>query len=575
MREGTWWRGMPAGAEDLIGQGELSTMLHLVAPSQDSAAVPQKLGAMYSTLAQHGLPDSAIRNYLAQQLLIRQHLERIHQLAQHEIEMEQTKAKFEEERKKAREASQYSTVSGPPVSSPTQQPVDSEDADAPVGKPATDDQTGTWDTVAETTSTDPAPAPAPDAVEQDPVVKEAEPTGEVGMGDSLWKIGCGVLPDGMPCEGEWLDGTMYDTWLDDDAKSSVDRSSMVSVHQLDTSQISASQVEPAQQVDDCTPGSEVGDAPTSPNLDAFAPRTLGCHSAEQPEPKRQKMSAHDAGSRRLPTSATTVGLADSNLLQPRTVIPPTMGPVQFCNQRDAAKFSCTSSMGRWRSKDSQNILSAVEVAGTPPDALRSSLRVSSAAAAAASPLSDVRAIVQAATFRMLSWQEAAVVLKHCIRLHKAGIGDTVGVDKLLLGPRPDVVISQNPSEQPGALYIEMPKVPRKLIRLKYQQAARRAGRGAEGQTVVPDRWRNSGGGKGSSDLPKGSPKPTVRRRYGAVVPAAPTAAIGSNQRKLKKENSLRYYEYTLLEHKANGELGEHECYLFHVIRPGVPRAANS
>ena len=92
---------------------------------------------------------------------------------------------------------------------------------------------------------------------------------------------------------------------------------------------------------------------------------------------------------------------------------------------------------------------------------------------------------------------------------------------------------------------------------------------------MPDRWRNSGGGKGSSDLPKGSAKPAVRRRYGAVVPAAPIVANGSNQRKLKKEKSLRYYEYTLLEHKANGEVGEHECYLFHVIRSGVPRAANS
>jgi len=171
---------------------------------------------------------------------------------------------------------------------------------------------------------------------------------------------------------------------------------------------------------------------------------------------------------------------------------------------------------------------------------------------------------------MLTWQEAAVVLKHCIREHKAG-----NSGKLLLGPRPDVVISQTPSKQPGALYIEMPKVARTFIRLKHQKAARAAGKDAEGPTVMPDRWRNSGGGKGSSDLPKGSPKPTVRRRYGAVVPAASTVAKSSNQRKLKKENSLRYYEYTLLEHKANGDVGEHECYLFHVIRPGVPRAANS
>ena len=71
---------------------------------------------------------------------------------------------------------------------------------------------------------------------------------------------------------------------------------------------------------------------------------------------------------------------------------------------------------------------------------------------------------------------------------------------------------------------------------------------------MPDRWRNSGGGKGSSDLPKGSAKPAVRRRYGAVVPAAPIVANGSNQRKLKKEKSLRYYEYTLLEHKANANV---------------------
>ena len=569
---------MQAGAEDLIGQGEmtqLSTMLHLMAPSPDSAALPQKLAAMYSTLAHHGLPDSAIQKYLGKQLLIRQHMERIHQLAQHEIEMEQTKAKFEEERKNARDASQYSTVSGPPVSSPTQQPVDNANVDAPVGKPATDDQTDTWDTAAETTSTD-LPAPAPDPVEQDPVVEAAEPVGDVGMGDSSWKAGCGVLPDGMPCEGEWLDGTTHDMWLHDDAVSSfdVDRSTLISVHRLDTSQTSASQAEPVQHVDDSTPDSEVGDVPTSPDLDAFTPGTSGFHSAEQPEPKRQKISAHDAGSRGLPTSATTVGLADPNCLQPRTGCPPKIGPVHFCDQRDAAKFSGTSSMGRWRSKRSQQILRAVVgVAGTPPDAWRPL----PAAAVAASPLSDVHAIVHAATFRMLTWQEAAVVLKHYIREHKSGNGNTNGVDKLFLGPRPDVVVSQTPSKQPGALYIEMPKVPRRLIRLKHQQAARRAGKGAEGLTVMPDRWRNSGGGKGSSDLPKGSPEPTVRRRYGAVVPATPTVANGSNHRKLKKEKekSLRYYEYTLLEHKANGELGEHECYLFHVIRPGVPRAANS
>lgn len=161
---------------------------------------------------------------------------------------------------------------------------------------------------------------------------------------------------------------------------------------------------------------------------------------------------------------------------------------------------------------------------------------------------------------MLTWQEAAVVLKHSIREHKAG-----NCGNRMLYPRPDVVISANPSKQAGALFVEMPKVPRKFLRLKHQQSD------AEDSTVMPDRWRNSGGGKGSSDLPKGSPKPIVRRRYGAVVPAAATAGNS----KLKKENSLRYYEYTLLNHQANGEVGEHECYLFHVIRPGVPRAANS
>ena len=120
--------------------------------------------------------------------------------------------------------------------------------------------------------------------------------------------------------------------------------------------------------------------------------------------------------------------------------------------------------------------------------------------------------------------------------------------------------------------MSMPKVPRKFFRIKQHKGAARAKADAP---VMPDRWRNSGGGKGSSDLPKGSKMPTVRRRYGAVVPVAATVGSSSNQRKLKREQSLRYYEYTLLAHKPESETLEQERYLFHVIRPGVPRAANS
>lgn len=145
--------------------------------------------------------------------------------------------------------------------------------------------------------------------------------------------------------------------------------------------------------------------------------------------------------------------------------------------------------------------------------------------------------------------------------------------------------------------------------------------------VVSDRWRNSGGSKGSSDLPKDGTQPRVRRRYGAsskplamcccdsrrcfcwwsyapsiVLPlfrccryGAVLPAVGQSTKKSRRQSStsgaLRYYEYTLLGKKKQlcrmsafvstapdsdqkllcgcadeGPAGE-ECFLFHVVNP--------
>ena len=544
-----------SGAHDLCGQaGRGSRMLDLFTPSQEPEVLARKLGAMYSTLARHGLPDAAIRNYLAQQLLIRQHMERIHQLAQHELEMEQAQAKFEAERTRPR-LTRCTTDPGPPVSVPAPLSAPScDDDDAAVRSIATGDTTGTCDTAGETnygTAARNAPAPHPMAK------GEASSTKTVGTDEAAWMIGSNALP----CDsGEWLDSMGDDLWSNDDATSTfdLDRSTQMSVHRLCPAQIS---IPHPEQADDSTPCSDVGDVPTSPRTEGIESGTQGFHPGERLGPKRPKLDAQGAGSRRMPGSSTIIGLADLGVERSETAVELPSQSVLH----QTGNFSPTSSTLR-----QQNLHAAVRVAGTPPDsdALRQS--TTAAPATAAAPLNDIHAILQAATVRMLAWQEAAVVLKYCIREHNSG-----GSGRLL-GPRPDVVISANPSEQPGALYVEMPKVPRKAVRLKHQKSALvRWNEDAECPTMMLDRWRNSGGGKGSSDLPRGAPKPTVRRRYGAVVPANPTPGHGSNQHKLKRENSLRYYEYTLLDHTADGAVGEHECYLFHVIHAGVPRAANS
>ena len=517
-------------------------MLDLFAPSQEPAALAKKFGAMYSTLARHGLPDAAIQNYLAQQLLIRQHMERIYQLAQHELEMEQAQAKFDAEGKRA-QMTRFTTDPGPPVSVPAPLSAPScDDDDAAVRTSATNDTRCTCGTGGETNHSNAARnAPAPHPIAREEVAS----ANTVGMDEGAWMIGS----DALPSEGEWLDDMGDDVWSNDDSNSTfdTDRRTQMSVHHLYLPQ--SKPIPHAEQTDDSTPCSEVGDVPTSPHVEGIESEKQRLHPAEQLGLKRPKLDAQNAGSRRMQTSSTIVGLAD---LETTAVEFPLMSP----HQNSDATCSSTSST-------TENLHVAIRVAGTPPDAWRPST-------AAAAPVDDVRAILQAAAFRMLTWQEAAVVLNYCICEHNSGGSGG------LLGPRPDVVISANPSEQPGALYVEMPKVPRKIVRLKRQKSAvARWNEDAESSTMMPDRWRNSGGGKGSSDLPKGARKPTVRRRYGAVVPADPTSGHGSDQPKPKRENSLRYYEYTLLDHKANGEVGEHECYLFHVIHAGVPRAANS
>ena len=573
------------------------------AAALSTTSMPLNLGAMYTTLAQHGLPDAAIKNYLAQQLLMRQHMERIHQLAQHELEMEQAKAKFAEAQKA--QALRYKadtvckTEPGPPAPAatvaPAPQSAPEDDDEVPVGEPATAD-TGNWDgETADASDLAPTPAHGPMIVAQ----------------EDDWGLGSNVLPDGMPSEGEWLDGMGDELWLNE-ANSTADLGVGIAAshlpittsHPLPGPSTAAprSTRMPVEQIDDCTPASEVGDMPTSPEI-RITPGATQVSPAlfttaidtDEPNQKRQKVGAGGGSSDRRPASnaAVTSTAAATNKSGAFSKLPPPglRRPQTLPSTMAVPSSSSGSSSGSGRSNGggssggggdngsrSQKDFRTGR-AGTPPDARRPAL--STAAAAAASPLNDVRAIVQAATFRMLTWQEAAVVLRHSIGEHQAKSSGGDGGAKLL-GPRPDVVISQNPAEQAGALFVEMPKVPRKFFRLKHQKGRGGGGAGraggkdaAEAAPVMPDRWRNSGGGKGSSDLPKGSPQPTVRRRYGAVVPAAATVGSSSSQRKLKREHSLRYYEYTLLEHKPNGEVGEHECYLFHVIRPGVPRAANS
>eukprot|EP01049_Picozoa_sp_SAG25_P014119 SAG25_NODE_2395_length_1654_cov_1.477170_1_plen_282_part_10 len=73
-----------------------------------------------------------------------------------------------------------------------------------------------------------------------------------------------------------------------------------------------------------------------------------------------------------------------------------------------------------------------------------------------------------------------------------------------------------------------------------------------------DRWANSGGKRGSRDLPYNSPTPFIRRRYGSVfpVPQGPT----------DKPKGKRYYEYTLLRPAADGTIEEDKTRtLFHIL----------
>ena len=70
-----------------------------------------------------------------------------------------------------------------------------------------------------------------------------------------------------------------------------------------------------------------------------------------------------------------------------------------------------------------------------------------------------------------------------------------------------------------------------------------------------DRWANSGGMKGSRDLPYNSERPFVRRRYGSVFAHGDPTAKGK-----------RYYEYTLLRQDAKGDTYEDKsATLFHIL----------
>eukprot|EP01043_Picozoa_sp_COSAG02_P053793 COSAG02_NODE_5994_length_3885_cov_2.425251_5_plen_291_part_00 len=68
-----------------------------------------------------------------------------------------------------------------------------------------------------------------------------------------------------------------------------------------------------------------------------------------------------------------------------------------------------------------------------------------------------------------------------------------------------------------------------------------------------DRWHNSGGVKGSRDLPLVGP--VVRRRYGSLIPAGAAKSAG-----------LRYHEYALLKADGSGSMTEDGTVrLFHVM----------
>ena len=72
-----------------------------------------------------------------------------------------------------------------------------------------------------------------------------------------------------------------------------------------------------------------------------------------------------------------------------------------------------------------------------------------------------------------------------------------------------------------------------------------------------DRWANSGGMKGSRDLPYNSASPFVRRRYGSVFAHNDPHAKGK-----------RYYEYTLLHQLDDGTtIEDKSATLFHIL-PG-------
>jgi hypothetical protein len=84
--------------------------------------------------------------------------------------------------------------------------------------------------------------------------------------------------------------------------------------------------------------------------------------------------------------------------------------------------------------------------------------------------------------------------------------------------------------------------------------------GRKKRCVQDDRWRNSGGAKGSRTLPAGGP-PQIRRRYGAICKSRNPQTVG-----------LRYHEYSLLN--VDPTLGEpqenRDAILFHVIPPFLP-----
>eukprot|EP01052_Picozoa_sp_SAG31_P050880 SAG31_NODE_11821_length_995_cov_1.148438_2_plen_162_part_01 len=82
-----------------------------------------------------------------------------------------------------------------------------------------------------------------------------------------------------------------------------------------------------------------------------------------------------------------------------------------------------------------------------------------------------------------------------------------------------------------------------------------------------DRWANSGGTKGSRDLPYNSRRPIIRRRYGSVF------SQGSKRHGLTAgcrlpQSTKRYYEYTLLRTQPDGSIVEDKSRtVFHIL-PG-------